>query len=100
MKKLNFYNVNNQYIDYLKKFESKIPNINYENHKKFCCGILFEINGMKYIAPVSSFKKAQKTNFVIKNTNRQDISSIRFSFMFPIYDELISIKNFSNEDKL
>ena len=33
--KLKFYNIDINYIKYLKQFDSKIPNIEYENHNKF-----------------------------------------------------------------
>ena len=64
---LNFYCVDQGYVDELKRIDPKIPNAQYEVHNKFMCGVLFEIDGLEYFAPISSFKKTQKTNFFIKN---------------------------------
>ena len=53
--KLDFYEVNVDYVKYLKQFDSRIPNVEYQNRNKFLCGTLFKINGLNYFAPVSSF---------------------------------------------
>ncbi len=94
--KIKFYDVNLDYIDFLKKFESKVPDIKYETREKFVSGVLFEINEMKYYAPVSSFKNKQKTNYVIK-IGDYPVGSIRFSFMFPVPDSELKLKDFSTE---
>jgi len=42
--KLKFYEVDSEYIKYLKENgDNKIPNIEYEKHKKFFCGITLTI---------------------------------------------------------
>lgn len=98
MKKFKFYEVDINYINFLKQAESKIPNIEYDGNNKFLCGVLFEINNIKYYAPISSFNKQQRTNFIIKNRRGDAISSVRLSFMFPIPENLLSVKNFSQEN--
>jgi protein AbiQ len=97
MNKLSFYDVKENYISYLKKFDNKIPNVKYDNGNKFFCGVVLQINDFKYYAPISSFKKKQKTNILIYDKDKI-ISSIRFSFMFPVPDSQLSIKNI-NESK-
>jgi len=94
MPNINFYDVNKEYIQYLKMFDSKIPNIDYSKHEKFVCGIVLQINGFNYFAPIPSFNKQQKTNILILNENGNPISSIRFSFMFPAPDEVLYRKDF------
>lgn len=94
--KLYFYEVSPKYIEYLKQFEYKIPNIIYDDREKFLAGVLFEINNLKYFAPVSSFNKQQRTNFLIK-AGDYPVGSIRLSFMFPVPDSAIRLKNFENE---
>lgn len=98
MNKLNFYEVDKEYISYLKNFEPKIPNISYSTHDKFVCGVILKIDNIKYFAPISSYKIPQRTNFIIRNENNTPISSIRFSYMFPSPDEAIKLKDFSNEE--
>lgn len=93
---LKFYEVDNNYIIYIKNFERQIPDFNYDRFNKFVCGIVLNINDNDYFAPVSSFKQQQRTNFVILDRGRP-VSSIRFSFMFPAPNEVIRLKDFSNE---
>ena len=95
---LNFYTVDQAYIDELQAIEPKVPNVQYEKHNKFVCGVLFRIHGLDYFAPVSSFTKSQKTSFVIKNVNNKPVGSLRFSFMFPIPPDLRAVKSFDEED--
>jgi protein AbiQ len=94
---LDFYEVNEDYVSYLQKVDSKIPNISYASNNKFVCGIMFEICGINYFAPVSSFQRKQQTNYLIKHPKGYVLSSIRFSFMFPVPNTEISIKNIKNE---
>ena len=96
--KLKFYEVNVEYIEYLKKKgDSKIPNISYKNHKKFFCGIVLKVNNFNYFAPVSSYNKKVHTNFLIMDKEKT-ISSLRFSFMFPCPIECLNQKDFTLED--
>ena len=52
--KIQFFYVDNTYVEYLKKVDSKVPNMVYDSNRKFVCGIVLAINGYKYYAPVSS----------------------------------------------
>lgn len=87
--RLKFYEVDSEYINYLKmNVDNKIPNIEYDKHKKFFCGIVLTINNFNYFAPVSSYNKKAHTVFLIMDKDRKTkelkpISSLRFSFMFP-----------------
>lgn len=101
---LKFYEVNGDYIKYLRENgDNKIPLVDYKNHKKFFCGIVYTINNFNYFVPVSSYNKKVHTNFIIKDKTKDNkikaISSLRFSFMFPCPNELLSIKDFSKEDE-
>lgn len=103
--KLKFYEVDGEYIKYLKENgDSRIPNIEYNKHKKFFCGIVLTINNFNYFAPVSSFNRKLHTVFLIKYKDKKTkedkpISSLRFSFMFPCPIEFLSQKDFLKEDK-
>ena len=96
MGKLKFYDIHKKYISYLKKFDHQIPEIEYDNNSKFFCGIVLEINGFNYYAPITSFNKQQRTNFVILDKGRP-ISSIRFSFMVPASEPFITLTDFSSK---
>lgn len=103
--KLKFYEVDGEYIKYLKENgDDKIPNLEYENHKKFFCGIVLTINNFNYFAPVSSYNKKAHTVFLIMDKDRETkelkpISSLRFSFMFPCPIEYLNQKDFSKEEE-
>ena len=102
---LKFYEVDSEYIKYLKENgDDKIPNIEYKKHKKFFCGIVLTINNFNYFAPVSSYNKKVHTSFLIMDKDKETkklkpISSLRFSFMFPCPIEYLSQKDFSKEDE-
>lgn len=93
---LKFYEVDSNYIAYLKNFDDQIPDFNYTKFNKFVCGIVLNIGSFNYFAPVSSFNQQQRTNFLIRD-NGVPISSIRFCFMFPVPPQMITLKNLSNE---
>ena len=57
MKKLQWYIVNKKYVKYLKTFDNKIENIDYQNNLKPFIGIIININNFNYYVPISSPKK-------------------------------------------
>lgn len=105
MNKLNFYTVDLQYVEYLKKAEkakrgfSRIPNMDYGDKckPKFLCGIVLQINEINYYVPVTSYKQQKPDNFLIRATNGQIVSSLRFNYMFPVPAELISLRIIASE---
>ena len=86
---LDFYDVDLQYINYLKTIDNHIPDIVYTSTNKFVCGIVLIINDIEYVAPVSSNIKPMKTSFPILDKNGKTVSTIRFSFMFPSLPSVI-----------
>ena len=96
MCRLNFYEVDVLYTDFLREYgDNKILFIRYGKNDRFLCGILFEIDGMNYFAPISSFKQPQKSNIIIKDHHGNDIGSIRFGYMFSVPLSLVRKKDFS-----
>ena len=81
---MDFYFVNPSYVQYLKTIDPQVPDVQYAKRNKFLCGIVLDVKGKQYFSPISSFNKQQRTNFVIKDKNGNDISSLRLSFMLPI----------------
>lgn len=71
MDKLDFYDVSDEYIDYLQSAEiaergfTRVPNIKYNGERKFLCGIVFKINNFNYYVPATSYKTQQSENILI-----------------------------------
>lgn len=97
MDKLSFYTVDLTYVDLLKNAElsrrgfSRVPNMEYgdKRKQKFLCGIVLQINDVKYYVPVTSYKNKKPDNFLILSANGDIVSSLRFNYMFPVPDELL-----------
>ena len=76
MAKLQWYIVNKKYINYLKTFDNKIENIDYQDNLKPYIGRIININSFNYYVPVSSpkekhYKMKEGIDFIkIKKKNR------------------------------
>ena len=93
-KMIAFFDVNPTYANYLRQFDSKIPNISYSSNNKFVCGIVLQISQFNYFAPISSNRAKQQTNILIEDDKGNILSSIKFSFMFPAPLSEVSRKDF------
>ena len=91
---LRFYDVDERYVQFLKTLDKQIPNIGYDTNNKFVCGVVLNINGVKYYAPISHKIEKQQTSLQIFDKGTP-ISTIRFSFMFPAYDDVLIPKDFA-----
>ena len=91
---IRFYYIDTEYIKYLQQMEPRVPNIQYSEHDKFVCGIVLKIHDMEYYAPISHFKKKLRTNILITDKGNP-IASIRFSFMFPVPQAVLTEMDFS-----
>jgi protein AbiQ len=99
-KPLDFYQVDTKYIDFLMRYDKRVPMVDYSTvsrYDKFLCGIVLKVNEHDYFAPISSFRTPQRTNIIIKDANGKDVASIRFSFMIPVPPNVVSIKKISDE---
>lgn len=94
---LDFYTIDNDYLDYLHAVDNKVPLHRYDTYAKFFCGIVLQFNDVYYFAPVSSFNKQQRTNFLIQQRDHVT-SSIRFSFMLPVPFALLRRVSFNTAD--
>lgn len=92
---LKFYDIDKDYIKFLKTIDRQVPNIEYNSNNKFVCGIVLEVNGVKYYAPISHKTEKQQTSLQIYDKGKV-ISTIRFSFMIPAFDEVLKFKDFKN----
>lgn len=91
---IKFYDVDKNYINFLRRIDRQIPDLEYDSHDKFVCGIVLNIGEVNYYAPISHFNIPQKTNFPIYDKGRV-ISTVRFCFMFPADSIVLSEKNFN-----
>ena len=95
MDKLLFYEIDNKYIDFLSGFSEHLfhnakPSQTYS--RKYV-GILFEINGFMYFAPLSSFKqKHKRLSETIDFIKIGDMAVINLNNMFPVPEGLYSLK--------
>lgn len=88
-----FYYVDKKYADYLRTHDRKVPNTDYETHRKFVCGVVLHVNGVKYYAPISHDTQKRQTSILIRDKGRP-ISSIKFCFMIPVVDSAIAKMDF------
>ncbi|MBP3817628.1 MAG: type III toxin-antitoxin system ToxN/AbiQ family toxin [Butyrivibrio sp.] len=90
MKKMRFYYIDDNYMNFLRKYESRVPYMDKAGHRKFAIGYVLDIGGILYCAPISSNKKQHSTSLLIhqKKTGKV-IASIRLGFMFPILHTVI-----------
>ena len=102
-KSLCFFNVEPEYIKFLKKTETAIygktcvPSVNYAMSNKFMCGVLFSFGSLKYIAPISSKTEKIRNNIQIKNRNDEVTSTIRLNYMFPVVEGCYTYYDFKKE---
>ena len=112
MKKLKWYIVNKEYVKYLKLFDSKVENIDYEKNVKPYIGIVLNIDNFKYYVPISSpkekhYKMEEDIDFIkIIDKKGNILGVLNLNNMIPIldseikelkYDEIEKIKTFNND---
>lgn len=99
--KLNFYTIDENYIDYLSKFDKHIAYN--KNQTRPYIGVVIIVKGQYYFAPLFSPKQKHRTykdnlSFfkIINKKSRNDLGIIRFSDMIPVPQEnvyLLDIKD-------
>jgi len=96
MSHFKFYYVKSEYLDHLNAIDEQVSKHDYKKNEKFYCGIILTINNIKYLAPVSSFKKQQATNFLIEDSEGSTLGCLRLCFMIPVFDDVIEEIDFAN----
>lgn len=96
---MEWINVNEKYLDYLRKTEIRIPKTDYgtDKYKPFF-GVLFEVDDLYYITQVSHPQdrhkklKQQKDFFKLFDSDIRDrlIAVVNLNYMFPIPKEQTS----------
>lgn len=91
--KLYFYEVSDEYIEYLSQFDKKMmySKVETRKFKRKYIGILLKINQVNYIAPLSSYKeKHNSMKEAIDFIKIQDKAVINLNNMFPVSTNEIS----------
>lgn len=103
MDKLLFYEIDSKYISFLAQYDqhlfqnAKIT----QNFSRKYIGILFEINDMKYFAPLSSFKeKHKRLSETIDFIKIGDMAVLNLNNIFPVPVGVYSLKDPSAEKNL
>lgn len=101
--KIAFYNVDLEYIDYLKQYETsvrgftRVPNVNYRSgNNKFFYGTVLNINRIDYFVPMSSKQYNRQDDIQIKPKNDKycnEYATLRFAYMLPIPHKYINMLN-------
>lgn len=87
MDNIKFYEVNNEYINYLSPYVPHLfqnKKIGQKNERKYI-GIILTVNGMDYFAPLSSFKeKHKKMKETLDFFKVKGYAVININNMFPV----------------
>lgn len=104
-----FYRINDAYIDHLHSIDSKIMTNAQNGKKRSYVGILLEINGHKYCAPLTSYKEEKHSKIKSKDLTcvlitatekgeTKKISLLNLNNMFPVTESQLTFMEFPNED--
>ena len=102
---MKLYRVNDNYVNYLKTFDSKVQD-NYKGKRAYV-GIILTIDIHQYFAPLSSYKASQekiKRNDTVfklhaRNNEEDKLGLIHINNMIPILTSEIQEINFKEERK-
>ncbi|WP_138494381.1 type III toxin-antitoxin system ToxN/AbiQ family toxin [Paenibacillus pinistramenti] len=100
IEKLKFYCINDDYINFLHSHDNGVQ-LNVKGKLRPYIGILMELEGHKYYAPLSSykpkFKKKNKGFFKVYDNPEEDpVAVIKFNCMIPILESELAYVNFEN----
>lgn len=93
--KLKWYVVEKEYVSYLKKFDNKVANIEYNDRFKPYLGIIITINEMNYYVPISSvkekhYKMNEDIDFIKINKDDRILGVLNLNNMIPIDNENVT----------
>lgn len=95
---MKFYTVNDDYIAFLKAVDKNVPD-NYKEKRPYV-GVVFEVSGVMYLAPLTSYKQKQdsiKSSLptVLKIHERTDstnkLGMVQINNMIPVLDRVINL---------
>lgn len=95
---MKFYNVKDDYIRFLRGYDSKVAANKMESRPYV--GIVLEVNGIKYYAPFTSPKpkhQKMKNGKDFRKIHDGKYGAINFNNMIPVPDEALILINIENE---
>lgn len=101
---MKWYSVDDEFMDYLRSHESRIPRIDYGNNKfKPFFGQLFSIGDLIYVTPVSSPKTRhhgikETLDFIKLYDGKRLIAVVNLRFMFPAYESDLTLVEYKTID--
>ena len=104
MNKLKWYIADKEYINYLRKFDNKVENIDYKNNLKPYIGIIININEFNYYVPISSpkekhYKMKDDMDFIRIKQNKRILGVLNLNNMVPILDKYVKMLDYKDIEK-
>lgn len=102
--KLKWYIADREYINYLRKYDNKVENIDYDTKLKPYIGILITINDFNYYVPISSakekhYKIKEGIDFVKIMQDNKIIGVLNLNNMIPISDDNVKALKYKDIEK-
>ena len=102
--KLKWYVADKEYVNYLRTFDNKVENIDYNNKLKPYLGLLIKIDKFNYYVPISSskekhYKMNENIDFIKIMKQERLLGVLNLNNMVPIADEHIRILKYKEIDK-
>ncbi|EJG1355478.1 type III toxin-antitoxin system ToxN/AbiQ family toxin [Vibrio parahaemolyticus] len=101
---MRFYTVSDDYVEYLRTIDHKVPHNKGDDgqKKRPYVGIILDVGGHKFLAPLTSYKKEQDkipasrcTAFKLheRTNSKNKLGMINLAYMIPILDKHVSELN-------
>ena len=100
-KMFSLYEIDDKYIEYLRKFDEKVLSSKEGNRKytRKCVGVLFHIRDVKYFIPLSSYKPETYDSMYESLSFKKigNMAVLRINNMIPIIDSVVHKIDFKQE---
>lgn len=99
--KLKWYVVDKNYVNYLREYDNRVENIEYNTKLKPYIGILVTINEFNYYVPISSakekhYKIREGMDFIKIMQDDRIIGVLNINNMIPILDDNVTILKYKD----
>ena len=104
MKLLQWYIVNKKYVKYLKFFDNKIENIDYQSNLKPFIGIILNINNFNYYVPIYSpkgkhYRMKDGIDFIKIKKEDRILGVLNLNNMIPILNKYVKVLKYNEIEK-